>query len=133
MFSNGDPGQPIGWLVSSGTTAPVNNVTTATPFNTGTLQADGVTYSLRGSLAGRMLLLQPTAAGVFMTSASAIMVPNQNNVVALQSTLPPAAGRQPGVLLQANERVIVTMSSANGWLQWLGNAGAANLIVWELT
>lgn len=133
QFTNGDPGLPLGWLVSSGTTAPVNNVTTATPFNTGEVGSGSGVYGTRNSLAGRVLLLQPTAAGVFLTSSSASMVVNvAPAVVALQSTLPPVAGRQPGVLLQANERVIVCMLPTNGWLQWLGNAGAANLIVWEL-
>lgn len=129
---NGDPGEPIGYLESTGTTAPVNNVTTATPFAQGRLDvsvAGG--RALDGSLAGRVLLLQAVAAGLILTSASASMV-GPNKTVALQGTIPPAAGTVPGVLLQATERVLLIMHPLRGWLQWVGNAGAADLIVWEI-
>lgn len=132
QMTNGDPGVPLGYLVSAGTTTPVNNVTTATPFNTGVLDSSTGLYSLRGSLAGRVLLLQAVSAGLLLTSPTASMI-GATTVVALQSTIPPAANRACGVLLSATERVIVTMLPDRGWLQWLGNAGAANLIVWELT
>ena len=131
QFTNGDPGTYLGALVSAGTTSPVNNVTTATPFNIGRQDGNGV-WQVRDSLAGRVLLLQPTAAGVFLTSPTGIMTVNVAPAVVALQTVPPAAGRSPGVLLQANERVIVCMLPTNGWLQWLGNAGAANLFVWEL-
>ena len=128
-------GQPVflGILTSASTTAPVNNSTTATPFRRGRLLADGVTRDLRESLAGMVLMVQPTLAGLFLASPSAqISVPTVSTV-ALQSVIPPAAATEPGVLLQAQERVFITMLPDYGWLQWLSNsASSSSLLVWGM-
>jgi hypothetical protein len=126
-------GQPqyLGVLVSTG--AAVNNATTATPFNQtpqgaqnpsspGTTQLPG---NNAGTLAGKVLLLQTTAAGFVLAGASpAITITNQ--------TLPTGMGLIPGTALASGERVIITMLSSYGYLQWLP-ATSGNLFVWELT
>jgi hypothetical protein len=120
---NGTPAF-LGILVSAG--AVINNATTAVPFN------DGAAAGRTTTLAGKVLLLQPTAAGVFMPSSSAL-IGGAGFTLALQSVVPPLANTIPGVSLAAGERVVVTMGANQGWLQWLPLAGAANLFVWELT
>ncbi len=132
-FINGDPGVPLGVLTSTGTTAPVNNVTTATPFNTGNLQPDGSSRTLAGSLAGRVLGLQAISTGLFQTSDSPLIGVQAIMTVALQSVIPPAAFTAPGMLLTAGTTIVVTMLPTRGWLQWLSSAGTASLIIWELT
>jgi hypothetical protein len=112
----------LGVLVSTG--SAVNNNTTATRFN----YEPSATMT---TLAGKTLLLQPTAAGHVMASASASMVA-PNTVVATFSTVPPTAGTAPGVKLQAEERVNFVMASDEGWLQFIPTSGSANLFVWEL-
>lgn len=129
----------LGALTSSGSTNVVNNLTTATPFNQTPQGAAAVSSpnnptNLAGTLAGRLLLLQAVGAGVFMSSASNVVVVNPNNpnaVVALQSVLPPVAGTAPGVALAAGDRVYYTMGTEEGWLQWLSLSGSASLLVWE--
>jgi hypothetical protein len=128
---HGDP-QPLGILTSSGSTVPVNNVTTATPFKTGNLLADGVSRSLLGSLSGRVLLVAATAAGVLLTSSSPQISVSTVTTVALWTTIPPLANTFPGVLINTNEIKDLTMLPGSGWLQWLSNSGSASLIVWEL-
>lgn len=134
LATNGSP-QFLGILTSSGTTVAVNNATTATKFyfqpsNTLNPSNPNVPANYAGTLAGRVLLLQPTAAGLVLPSTSPALGSVQT--VALQSVVPPVANTAPGVLLQASERVIVTMQPTEGWLQWLSNTGSASLLVWEL-
>lgn len=114
----------LGVLVSTG--AAVNNATTATPFN----YEDSATVV---TLKGKMLLLQTTAAGHIMSSASPSMVTPANTVVATFATVPPTGGTNPGVKLQAEERVEFFMLPSEGYLQWIPTSGSANCFVWELT
>lgn len=131
----GTNGAPLylGAIVSTG--AAQNNETTATKFYTTSITPGGLPLVLSNTLAGKVLLLQPTAAGLIMTSASPNMtingVPGQL-IIAQQSVLPPVAGTAPGVALASGERVVVTMLPTEGWLQWLPLSGSANLLVWEL-
>lgn len=132
--TNGDP-VFLGVLVSTG--AAVNNATTATPFATTPLgpTATSNPANLTGTLAGKTLLLQTTAAGLIKTSPVSSMTVNPgsgNTVIALQSVVPPLAGTEPGVALASGERVELIMMSLNGWLQWLPVSGSANCLVWEL-
>lgn len=124
----------LGALVSTG--AAVNNATTATPFASPASPV-GQTIGgnpLIGTLAGRMLLLQPTAAGLILASPSASVGVPGVTTVALQTVLPPAGGTAPGFLLAtAGVAAVVLMPSNMGWLQWLPLSGSANLIVFELT
>lgn len=125
---NGDP-LYLGSLVSTG--AAVNNSTTATPFFSPGLGG----AVANGTLAGKTLLMQTTAAGLVQTSKFANMtingVPGQT-IIALQSVVPPLAGTAPGVALTSGERVVIIMAPEDGWLQWLPLSGSANLHVWEL-
>lgn len=125
-------GAPIylGALVSTGTA--VNNNTTAVPFFNVALgpvlspPVPGYAPNYTNTLAGKMLLMQTTAAGVMLPSSTAtVTLANQNQ--------PVTVGTVPGILLGANERVIILMQSAMGWLQWLPSTGSANLLVWELS
>jgi hypothetical protein len=109
----------LGVLVSAG--AAVNNATTAAPF-----LATPSPGTMKGTLAGRTLLIQSSAAGFVLTGESpALTVANQ--------TLPTPVGREPGVLIPSQAPQIIVMRPDTGWLQWLPSAGAANLFVWELT
>ncbi len=128
MNTNGSPNY-LGAIVSAG--AATNNATTALPFNQVSLGAG----TMNGTLAGKTLLLQTTAAGLIIASTSANMVINGvpgQNIIALQSVLPPALGTVPGVSLISGERVILVMLPTQGWLQWLPLSGSANLLVYEL-
>lgn len=131
--TNGSP-LYLGTLVSTG--SAVNNATTATPFCTtalGPSVSGGPVTNYTNTLAGKLLLLQTTAAGLIMPSSTASMTPGPNNtIIALQTVQPPAAGTSPGVALTLGERVIVLMLPNEGWLQWLPVSGSANLLVWEL-
>jgi hypothetical protein len=111
----------LGALVSTG--AAVNNLTTATPFLSAPLSSN----SLNGTLAGRVLLIQTTAAGVLLPSCGAAIT------IAAQATMPPLAGTFPGVLVAANTSQIIIMRPDCGWLQWMPSTGSANLLLWELT
>lgn len=130
---NGDP-QFLGILTSSGTTAPVNNVSTATPFKRGRLLDSllGTRAADADSLSGRVLLISATAAGVFLTSDTPLINTPSVTTVALRSVIPPAANTMPGDLMNADETKILIMLPGNGWLQWLSNSGSASLIVKEL-
>lgn len=91
--------------------------------------------NLQGTLAGKTLLLQPTAVGSVLPSTSPNLTPGSAPppVVAQQAVVPPLAGTTPGVALNfAGERVIVVMGALEGWLQWLPLSGAGNLHVFEL-
>jgi len=115
-------GAPIylGALVSTG--AAVNNATTATPFNASAT----TTASLSGTLAGKVLLLQPTGAGLISPATSTTLT------IAVQTTIPPLLGTTPGFLIQNASAQIIVMRPDTGWLQWLPSA-SSNLLVWELT
>lgn len=119
-----------GVLTSTGTA--VNNVTTATPFGTGALQADNVTRDLLGSLAGRVLLVSATAAGFLMASDSPLVGNNAYWTVATQATIPPAINTFPGVPCAALEVKLLIMLPTTGWLQWISTTGTASLIVEEM-
>lgn len=132
--TNGDP-IFLGALVSTG--AAVNNLTTATPFNQTAAQGDVTkgALNMNGTLAGKTLLLQTSAAGLIMTASNPSMVINGvpgANVIAQQTVLPPVAGTAPGVSLASGERVELIMMPLDGWLQWLPVSGSANCLVWEL-
>lgn len=121
LLLNGEPNF-LGVIVSTG--AVQNNATTATPFNA----ANTATAT---TLAGKVLLIQPTAAGHVLASDSASLL-SPVVVVATFATVPPAAGTAPGVKIQAEERVPFIMASDEGWLQFIPTSGSANLFVWEL-
>jgi len=130
--TNGDPVY-LGTLVSTG--SPVNNATTATPFANSPLQADPNKgpLNLSGTLAGKTLLLQTTAAGLIKTSdSSAMAITATSSIIAQQAVTPPVQGTAPGVALISGERVELIMMPLNGWLQWLPVSGSANCLVWEL-
>ena len=114
---NGVP-NPLGALVSTGTT--VNNATTATPF----AYQQTATQSLAGTLAGRVLLLYPSAAGFILSAPSAAIT------MATTQILPPWTTLFPGLPLAATTSVIITMPPNQGWLQWASTTG--NLFVYEL-
>lgn len=111
----------LGVIVSSG--AAVDNSTTATPFNNTTAT---------GSLSGKCLLVQPTAAGHILGASGAIGSAGVLTVTTFSSTTP-AAGTSPGVKVQSEERVPFFMLPGNGYLQFIPTSGSANLWVWELT
>lgn len=116
----------LGVLVSTG--AAVNNATTATPFN----HSPPAAGSLNGTLAGRTLVLQASAAGVFLTSRSASISVPSVQTVALQSVIPVAVNTAPGFAIGASpDARVITMMPGSGWLQWLPLTGSANLFVWE--
>lgn len=118
-----------GILTSTG--AAVNNVSTATPFATGTLDQNGK-RTLMGSMAGRVYLVQAVAGGSLMPSDSP-WVGNPNYwTVALNSTVPPVAGTFPGIPLNAGDVRVLIMQSTTGWLQWISASGTASLICTEL-
>lgn len=136
---NGSP-RYLGSLVSTGTA--VNNLTTAIPFsqtpqgpvNPTSPGTSATPVNMSGTLAGKVLLLQCSAAGVVMPSNSPNMningVPGQN-IIALQSVMPPASGTAPGTAIAVGQSVYLTMQPTEGWLQWLPLTGSANLHVFE--
>ncbi len=111
-----------GILTSTG--AAVNNVTTATPFATGTLDSVTNTRSTVGSMAGRVYLV--------MASDSPNVGQPDYWTVALNTTVPPASGRFPGVPLLAGDVRIIIMAPTTGWLQWISTSGTASLVCTEL-
>lgn len=127
----------LGVIVSTG--AVQNNASTAQAFSTtplGPIGSDASPQNLAGTLAGKVLLLQASAAGFILPSAFSNLAVNGvpggvQKIAALQATIPVATGTAPGVALAAGERVVVTMGTGEGWLQWLPLSGAANLFVWE--
>lgn len=132
LFINGDP-VFLGVLVSTGTR--VDNSNTSVPFSSPAL---GPTNSVASpanytnTLAGKVLLLQPSAAGFIMTASAPIGANPVPMLVALQATIPVVVGTAPGVSLPDTQPRLVTMLSTSGWLQWLPLSGSANLFVWEL-
>lgn len=121
-YLNGVPIE-LGVLVSGGAAIPVNNATTATPFNA-TITCPG---TMQGTLAGKTLLLQPATAGfVAVGTTPAVTVANQ-------TTIPAAPGTVHGVALAAGEKAIILMRPDTGWIQWIPSGGAGNCFVWELT
>ena len=131
--TNGSP-YFLGVLVSTG--AAVNNATTAIPFNFAGRGPSGSVASplnLDGTLAGKTLLLQTSAAGLILPSDSNSMaITAASKIIALQSVIPVLPGTNPGVALISGERVELIMMPYDGWLQWLPVSGSANCFVWEL-
>lgn len=129
QYLNGSP-VFLGVLVSTG--AAVNNSTTATPFNSSPLgtAVSGASppINLTNTLAGKMLLLQTTAAGLILPAGSATLTIVQQATSPVMS--PPYS--HPGVALASGERAVILMLQGNGWLQWLPVTGSANCLVWEL-
>jgi hypothetical protein len=110
--------QFLGVLTSSG--SAVNNATTANPFN----QTARGPVNFSGTLAGKRLMLQTSAAGFVLPAATtALTIANQ--------TLPTAMGHAPGTALGAGDRIVIDMLPNWGFLQWLPES-AGNLFVWEL-
>lgn len=109
--------QYLGVLTSTG--AGVNNLTTAAQFNQ---VATGP--GLMGTLAGRCLAVQATAAGFFLPATTNVIT------IANQTTIPPAANTIPGLSILASDVKVFFMSSAHGWLQWICTTGS--LLVWEV-
>lgn len=125
------PGQApaTGILTSTGTA--VNNITTATPFAVGNVDASG-NRQLQGSMAGRVYLVQAIAAGFLMASDSPLVGVPQYWTVATQATVPPAAGTFPGAPLNAGDVRLLIMGPTTGWLQWISSSGTASLVCTEL-
>lgn len=121
----------LGVIVSTG--AAADNSSAASVTATGLVggffkTADG--GNLVGTLAGRVLLLEPTAAGSVLAATAPLGTSGQVTVTGLSL---PTATTQPGPKLQAEERIPFIMGAQDGWLQWLPAAGSANLFVWSLT
>lgn len=119
LIPNGSP-LYLGRIVSTGTA--VDNSSTAVPFNY--LPRGGL--NLANTLAGRQLLLQPTAAGYIMAS-------EVNPSVVGYAPVTNFNGSNPGPLLAAQERVLLCMLPTQGWLSFIPDSGSANLMVWELS
>ena len=118
-------GQPnfLGVLTSTAAVA-VNNATTAVPFNTlSTIPGVG----FRGSLAGKTLLLQPTANGLILPGESSTV-----NIVQ-QATVPNPPAAVPGLLVTAGERVELTLGPSTPFLQFVTVTGTGSLLVFEMT
>lgn len=86
-------------------TTTKNNHDTAAPFN-----------NTGDALKGRVLLLQPDAACYVLAGIL--------NTATVTTT--------NGVKLQADERVILTMTASQGWLACVSVTGTTNLKVWEM-
>ncbi len=115
----------LGCLVSTGSV--VDNFTTANKFNSAANSAN----SLAGTLAGKVLMFQASAAGYLLPSALALGSVGVVTLVAQSNTVVPgttACG--PSVL--AAERVLIIMQPTTGWIQWLPSSGSADCYVWEL-
>lgn len=125
-------GQPVFLgVITSTAAAAVNNSTTAVPFN---VRSGAPGAGFQGSLAGKVLLLQSTAAG--------LILPNPNNpplttpaVIVQQATTPvfsPPPLQIPGILLGINERVEITMGQTTPYLDFVAVTGTASLLVYEM-
>ncbi len=124
-------GQPVflGVLTSTAA-APVNNATTAVPFN---VKSPLPGKNWQGSLAGRVLLLQPTAAGLILPNPSTAVAPAlPMPVIVQQATAPNPPVAIPGVLIAQGERVEVTMAQDCAYLDFVAVTGTASLLVWEM-
>jgi hypothetical protein len=118
-------GQPnfLGVLTSTAA-APVNNATTAVPFN---VKSSIASRGFQGSLAGKTLLLQATANG--------LILPGEDNTVSIvqQATAPNPPAAVPGILITAAERVELTLGPTTPCLQFATVSGTGSLLVWEMT
>jgi hypothetical protein len=124
-------GQPVFLgVITSTAAAAVNNGTTSVPFNTKS-PLPGKNFD--GSLAGKVLLLQPTAAGLILPNPSTVTVPAAvTPIIAQQATVPNPPTVIPGVLLAQGERVEITMSQTTAYLDFVAVTGTASLLVWEM-
>lgn len=86
-------------------TTTKNNHDTAVPFN-----------DTGSALGGKVVLLQ--------TDAACYVYPGTTNAA--------TATAANGVLLAANERVVMCLGESYGWVAALAVAGTANVRVWEL-
>jgi hypothetical protein len=127
-------GSPVflGVLTSATSAAPVNNATTAVPFNVPSSPAvAGAQTQLKPSLAGRILLIQPTANILILPWSDATLN------IALQTATPvllPTPTVVPGILINQGERVVLTMQPTWAYLQALSTAGtSASALIWELS
>lgn len=133
---NGSP-TLLGVIVSAGaaadnsSAASVGPTGTAGGFNTLTLPTNGAQINYGLTLGGRVLLVVATAAGYITKGATPLGTPNQPTVVGVVNL--PTPTTQPGIPVQASERIPLIMNSQDGWLQFVPATGAANLVVWELT
>jgi hypothetical protein len=124
-------GQAPGTGILTSTGTAVNNVTTATPFATGALDANN-NRGLAGSMAGRVYLVTAVAAGSLMASDSPKVGTPDYWTVALNTTVPPLAATFPGIPLNAGDVRLLIMGQTTGWLQWISSAGTASLVCTEL-
>jgi hypothetical protein len=89
-------------------TTTKNNHDTAVPFN-----------NTGEALKGKVLLLQSDAAFY--------LLPGTTNAATVATS-----GATTGVLVAANERVVMVMGSSYGWVAAVAVSGTANVKVWEL-
>lgn len=121
-------GQPVFLgVITSTAAAPVNNGTTAVPFAT---KSPIASMRFQGSLAGKVLLLQPTAAGLILPNPTTAAPPTP--VIVQQATAPNPPTAIPGVLIGANERVEITMAQDCAYLDFVAVTGTASLLCWEM-
>lgn len=121
-------GQPVFLgIITSTAAAPVNNGTTAVPFG---VKSPIASMGFNGSLAGKVLLLQPTAAGLILPNPSTGVAPPP--VIVQQATAPNPPVAIPGVLIGINERVEITMGQQTAYLDFVAVTGNASLLVWEM-
>lgn len=100
---------------------PAGPAPTTTPFQTA--------QNLAGTLAAKMLFLQPSAAGFGRASATAISTPG--TVTVATQTLPVVLGTEPGIAITTSG-VVTTQNATDGFYQWISLTGTADLYVWEL-
>lgn len=121
-------------VITSTAAVAVNNGTTAVPFN---MKSNAPNAGFQGSLAGKVLLLQPTAAGLILPNPNQPLAPATAPaaVIVQQATTPVLSLPQslPGILVGANERVELTMAQGTGYLDFVAVTGTASLLVWELS
>lgn len=124
-------GKAPGTGILTSTGAAVNNISTATPFATGSLDVNG-NRTLLGSMAGRVYLVQAVAAGSLMACDSPQIGLPSYWTVALNTVVPPVAATFPGVPLTSGDVRILIMGPSTGWLQWISTTGTASLVCTEL-
>lgn len=115
-------------VITSTAAAPANNSTTAVKFN---VLSAAPNTGYQGSLAGKVLLLQPTAAGLILPTPSTTPT-TAPAVIVQQATAPNPPAAIPGILIGINERVEITMSQTTAYLDFVAVTGTASLLVWEL-
>lgn len=126
----------LGELVSTGaavdnsSSGSLNAQGVAGGFFTIVLPTNGAPINWGLTLAGRVLVVQATAAGSIMRGGAPVGTPQQATVTGLVAPTPTT---QPGMKIQAEERVPFIMNSQDGWLQFIPTTGSANLFIWELT